>query len=83
MDMGLRGVMRLEDGDAPSPEAGELSVPVAANTVNPVDYMIRSGAVSDCMPVAKLVDLIGLREHSRTLSLPVVFGPWLVGDRVA
>src|SRR5947209_14612934 len=47
------GVDQLRYEDVPTPEAGpdEVLVKVAATSVNPIDWKIRSGAAKDRMPV--------------------------------
>ncbi|MGC2661092.1 MAG: NADP-dependent oxidoreductase [Bryobacteraceae bacterium] len=40
-----------EDVATPAPEPGEVLVQVAATSVNPIDWKIRSGAAKDRMPV--------------------------------
>lgn len=47
------GAEQLEYGDAATPDPGpdEVLVKVAATSVNPVDWKIRSGALKDAMPI--------------------------------
>jgi NADPH:quinone reductase-like Zn-dependent oxidoreductase len=54
------GVDQLRYEDVPTPEPGpdEVLVKVAATTVNPIDWKIRSGAVKDRMPI-KLPAILG------------------------
>jgi NADPH:quinone reductase-like Zn-dependent oxidoreductase len=43
--------LRYEDVASPEPEPDEVLVKVAATSVNPIDWKIRSGAAKDRMPV--------------------------------
>lgn len=43
--------LRYEDVPTPEPGSNEVLVKVAATSVNPVDWKIRSGAMKDLMPV--------------------------------
>jgi len=43
--------LRYEDVPTPEPEPDEVLVKVAATSVNPIDWKIRSGAAKDRMPV--------------------------------
>ncbi len=43
--------LRYEDVATPEPQTGEVLVKVAATSLNPIDWKIRSGAVKDRMPV--------------------------------
>jgi NADPH:quinone reductase-like Zn-dependent oxidoreductase len=43
--------LRYEDVATPEPGADEVLVRVAATSVNPIDWKIRSGAAKDRMPV--------------------------------
>ena len=47
------GIEQLELRDVPDPVpgAGEVVVKIAATSVNPIDYKLRSGAARDRMPL--------------------------------
>lgn len=48
---GGAGQLRYEDVPTPEPGPGEVLVKVAATSVNPIDWKIRSGAVKHRMPI--------------------------------
>ena len=43
--------LRYEDVDTPEPKPDEVLIQLAATSVNPIDWKIRSGAAKDRMPV--------------------------------
>lgn len=50
-EYGGPGQLKYEEIADPKPGSGEVLVKVAATSVNPIDWKIRSGAVKDRMPV--------------------------------
>ena len=80
-EFGGPGKLRFEDVDDPKPGEGEVLVSLAATSVNPVDYKIRSGALQSMMPV-ELPTILGrdLSGVIRELG-PGVTG-FATGDRV-
>ncbi|HZY64076.1 MAG TPA: NADP-dependent oxidoreductase [Edaphobacter sp.] len=51
-EYGGPGKLKYEDVPDPVPGEGEVLVRVAATSVNPIDYKLRSGALKDYMPVS-------------------------------
>src|SRR6202030_2919269 len=43
--------LKYEDVEDPKPAAGEVLVRVSATSINPADWLVRSGAVKDIIPV--------------------------------
>ena len=43
--------LKYEDFPDPKPGAGEVLVRVSATSLNPVDWMLRSGTVKDILPI--------------------------------
>jgi NADPH:quinone reductase-like Zn-dependent oxidoreductase len=50
-EYGPASQLRFEDVEDPKPAAGEVLVRVSATSINPVDWMLRSGAVKDLIPI--------------------------------
>ncbi len=50
-EYGAPGKLKYEDVEDPRPGAGEVLVRLAATSVNPVDYKLRSGALQAYMPL--------------------------------
>lgn len=50
-EYGSPGKLKWQDHDDPTPQAGEVLVRVAAASINPVDFKMRSGAAKDLFPV--------------------------------
>lgn len=57
--------LKLQDADDPSPGQGEVLVRVAAASINPIDFKIRSGAAQQMFPV-EFPDILG-RDVSGTV----------------
>ena len=51
-EYGPASTLKYEDFQDPKPAAGEVLVRVCATSINPADWMVRSGAVKDLIPVA-------------------------------
>ncbi|MGI9074481.1 MAG: alcohol dehydrogenase catalytic domain-containing protein [Bryobacteraceae bacterium] len=62
--------LRYEDVATPEPEPDEVLVKVAATSVNPIDWKIRSGAAKSMMPV-KFPAILG-RDVAGTVVKPGV-----------
>ena len=45
-------VLKFEDVPDPTPDAGEVLVRIAASSVNPFDYKLRSGAMKEKLPIS-------------------------------
>jgi len=73
--------LRYEDAPDPAPKTGELLVRVQATSVNPVDWMLRSGSIRTFLPISFPyilgVDVVGTVEATGD----EVTG-FAVGDRV-
>jgi len=50
-EFGPASNLKYEDFQYPKPGAGEVLVRVSATSLNPVDWMLRSGAVKDIIPI--------------------------------
>ena len=50
-EYGPASTLSYEDVEDPKPAAGEVLVRVCATSINPADWMVRSGAVKDILPV--------------------------------
>ena len=50
-EYGPASILKYEDVADPKAAAGEVLVRVAATSINPADWMVRSGAVKDIIPV--------------------------------
>ncbi|QBD74623.1 NADP-dependent oxidoreductase [Ktedonosporobacter rubrisoli] len=50
-EYGPASILTYEDVEDPKPAEGEVLVRVSATSINPADWMIRSGAVKDILPV--------------------------------
>ncbi|GHO62990.1 NADPH:quinone reductase [Ktedonobacter sp. SOSP1-52] len=50
-EYGPASALTYEDVEDPKPAAGEVLVRVSATSINPADWMVRSGAVKDFIPV--------------------------------
>ena len=48
---GPPSVLEVRDVPEPSPGAGQVKVRVAATSVNPIDWKLRSGAAQKLMPL--------------------------------
>jgi NADPH:quinone reductase-like Zn-dependent oxidoreductase len=80
-EYGPASKLRYEEVEDPKPAAGEVVVGVAAASINPVDWMLRSGAIRELIPIEFPhilgIDLAGVvREVGERVS---GFAP---GDRV-
>jgi NADPH:quinone reductase-like Zn-dependent oxidoreductase len=51
-EYGPASLLTYEDVEDPKPAAGEVLVRVSATSINPADWLVRSGAVKDIIPVA-------------------------------
>jgi NADPH:quinone reductase-like Zn-dependent oxidoreductase len=51
-EYGPASTLKYEDVEDPKPAAGEVLVRISATSINPADWMVRSGAVRDILPVA-------------------------------
>jgi NADPH:quinone reductase-like Zn-dependent oxidoreductase len=51
-EYGPASTLKYEDVEDPKPAAGEVLVRVSATSINPADWLVRSGAVRDILPVA-------------------------------
>src|ERR1700730_14848410 len=50
-EYGPASKLKYEDFEAPKPAEGEVLVRVCATSINPADWMVRSGTVKDILPV--------------------------------
>ncbi len=50
-EYGPASMLKYEDAEDPKPAAGEVLVRVYATSINPADWIVRSGAVRDFIPV--------------------------------
>ena len=51
-EYGPASLLIYEDVEDPKPAAGEVLVRVAATSINPADWRVRSGTVKDFLPIA-------------------------------
>jgi NADPH:quinone reductase-like Zn-dependent oxidoreductase len=51
-EYGPASALTYEDVEDPKPAAGEVLVRVSATSINPADWLVRSGAVQDIIPIA-------------------------------
>lgn len=73
--------LRYETAPDPAPKAGELLVRVHATSVNPVDWMHRSGVIRDFLPI-KFPYILGLDVAGTVEALGDGVSGFSVGDRV-
>ena len=73
--------LRYEDVPDPAPKAGELLVRVHATSVNPVDWMHRSGAIRAFLPIS-FPYILGLDVAGTVETLGEGVTGFSVGDRV-
>jgi NADPH:quinone reductase-like Zn-dependent oxidoreductase len=50
-EYGPASILKYEDVEDPKPAEGEVLVRVCATSINPADWMVRSGAIKDLIPV--------------------------------
>lgn len=80
-DYGNPETLRYEDAPDPAPKAGELLVRVHATSVNPVDWMHRSGVLRAFLPIA-FPYILGLDVAGTVEALGDGVTGFSVGDRV-
>jgi len=73
--------LRYEDAPDPAPKAGELLLRVHATSVNPVDWMHRSGVIRAFLPIA-FPYILGLDVAGTVEALGAGVTGFSVGDRV-
>lgn len=73
--------LRYEDAPDPTPKAGELLVRVHATSVNPVDWMHRSGVIRAFLPIT-FPYILGLDVAGTVAALGDGVTGFSVGDRV-
>jgi NADPH:quinone reductase-like Zn-dependent oxidoreductase len=73
--------LHYEDVPDPAPKAGELLLRVHATSVNPVDWMHRSGALRSFLPIG-FPYILGLDVAGTVEALGDGVGGFSVGDRV-
>ncbi|MDB4968897.1 MAG: zinc-binding dehydrogenase family oxidoreductase [Myxococcales bacterium] len=73
--------LELREVPEPTPAAGELKVRVAAASVNPVDYKLRSGHMQAWMPL-ELPYILGRDASGEVVAVGAQASPFKVGDRV-
>jgi NADPH:quinone reductase-like Zn-dependent oxidoreductase len=73
--------LRYEDAPDPAPKAGEVLVRVHATSVNPVDWMHRSGAIRAFLPIT-FPYILGLDVAGTVEALGEGVTGFSVGDRV-
>jgi NADPH:quinone reductase-like Zn-dependent oxidoreductase len=77
------GVDKLEIRDVPEPEPGpgEVKVRVAASSINPIDYWMRSGRLQDQFPVV-LPAILGKDASGEVVAVGTEVASLRVGSRV-
>lgn len=73
--------LKVEDVATPVPQAGEVLVKVAATSVNPVDWKLRSGALQQVMPL-KLPAILGRDVAGTVEQVGAGVREFRPGDRV-
>jgi len=73
--------LKYEDAPDPQPRAGEVLVQLAATSVNPVDFKLRSGALQQYMPL-QLPAILGRDAAGTVKSLGAGVTAFKPGDRV-
>ncbi|MFF4777370.1 NADP-dependent oxidoreductase [Microtetraspora fusca] len=73
--------LRLVDAPVPHPGHGQVLLRVRAAGVNPVDWKIRGGALTDFLPV-DLPHVPGLEAAGVVMSIGAGVSSWSVGDEV-
>lgn len=73
--------LELQHADIPKPSAGEVLVKIYASAVNPVDWKIREGYLSEIMPHAFPLTL-GWDFSGEVVALGENVSQWNIGDAV-
>jgi NADPH:quinone reductase-like Zn-dependent oxidoreductase len=73
--------LELRDVPDPKPGAGEVKISLAATSINPIDYKLRSGAARGRMPL-ELPAILGRDLAGTIVELGAGVSGFAVGDRV-